>query len=93
MVSPVLALDEGDAAKFPAPDDQRFVEESAAFEVLNQCPDGLVDDEGILGVAVAEAPVLVPGVAATEARGATWESSMKRTPPSTRRRASRHWRA
>ena len=62
-------MDEGDAAKFPAPDDQRFVEESAAFEVLNQCPDGLVDDEGILGGAVAEAPVLVPGVAATEARG------------------------
>ena len=52
MVAAVGALGEGGAAELAGEDDQGFVEQAAGFEVLEQAGDGLIDGEGVFGVAL-----------------------------------------
>src|SRR5437868_6597137 len=49
------ALDQGEPAEFAAPDDQRFVQQAAAFQVREQSGDrhvGLAGETGVVGLDV-----------------------------------------
>ena len=56
----VLALFDGGAAEFGAPDDEGFIEEAAEFEVADEGGHALVDVFGFGGEAFVEAAVVVP---------------------------------
>ena len=60
-----------------------------ALRSLSKPGDRLIDGAGVVLVAVLQVAVLVPAVVAA---GSWHSSSTKRTPRSTSRRASRHWR-
>src|SRR4051812_43646699 len=51
----------GRAAKLARPDDERFVEQAALLEILDQCGNRLIGIERVFGVAIAKVAVLVPG--------------------------------
>ena len=50
VVAAVIALGEGRAAEFAAPDYEGGIEQAAAFEVAQQAGDGLVGSGGHTGV-------------------------------------------
>ena len=53
-----LAVDR--AAELAAPDDQRIVQHAALFQILDQCPAGLVDVAALVGQVAGDVGVLVP---------------------------------
>ena len=89
VVAAVGSLRHRGAAEFAAPDDQGRVEQAARLEVLEQAGDRLVDGAGVVLVAVpSDSPCWSQRSPPTSGQS----SSTKRTPRSTRRRASRQWR-
>src|SRR5262245_52541244 len=50
----------GLSAKLAAPDDERFVEQTAALEIVNQAGDRLVSPAGVIGVVADQVAVGVP---------------------------------
>ena len=49
-------------AEFPAPDDERLVEQAALLEVLDQTPAGLIDILALAGHPTRNVGVMVPVV-------------------------------
>ena len=61
VVPAVAVAGVGRAAEFAGPDDERFVEEAAGFEVLDEGGDGLIGDQGVGLVSFFQLVVLIPG--------------------------------
>lgn len=63
MIASVTSLSKRRASELAGPDHECLVEESALFEVCQECGDGLVDGASVFGVAIDKIGVLVPAIA------------------------------
>src|SRR5947209_8419505 len=67
MVVSTIALSARRPAELRAPDDNRFVQHAALFEILEQTSDGLIHLGGEAAMVLLDAGVGIPGASATAA--------------------------
>ena len=63
VIPTIASLCKRRSTKFPTPDNQRLIEQTSLFQVMDQCCDWFVDRSCILRMTVDKSAVLIPTVA------------------------------